>query len=538
MKKEIVIVGGVAGGATAATRIRRLDEEANITVLEQGEYVSFANCGLPYYIGGDIKSKKDLLLQTPEGFKKRYNIDVRIKHKAIKIDEENSRVKVLNIEEGIEEYKNYDKLILSTGAEPIKIFKDVNTIRNIPDIEEVQNKLTNAKSAIIIGGGYIGLEMAENIYKKGISVTIIEKSEHLIASIDKEMANILHKYLESKGVKLLLNTTVKTIEKGIVKLEDGKEIKADMIISAIGVRPDVTLLEGTKIKIGELGGVVVNEYMQTTSPNIYAIGDMVEVINNVTNQKALIPLASPANKQARIVADNICGINSKYTGSQGTAILKIFDMVVASTGPSEKTLKHANIQYLKSYTHSYSNATYYPGAKLLSIKLLWNKENKKLLGTQIVGFKGVDKRIDVIATAIKFGLTPENLTEIELAYAPPFSSAKDPINVAGYVASNIIKETSKVFYPEDINKLNLKEVTLLDVRTKHEYNNGTIEGAINIPLDELRERFNEISKDKNIYVFCAVGQRGYLAERILKANGFKNVKNLNGGYYTYLNNNL
>lgn len=538
MKKEIVIVGGVAGGATAATRIRRMDENSNITIYEQGEYVSFANCGLPYYIGGEIEKKQDLLLQTPTGFKKRYNIDVKVKHKVVKIDEENSRVKVLNIEKGIEEYKAYDKLILSTGAEPINIFKDVNTIRNIPDIEAVKNRLDNAKSAVVIGGGYIGIEMAENIYKKGIKVTVIEKSDHLITSIDKEMANILHKYLENKGVKLLLNTTVKTVEKNTVTLEDGEEIKADVVISAIGVKPDIKLIEGTKIKKGDLGGVVVNEYMQTSSTNIYAIGDMVEVINSVTNQKALIPLASPANKQARIVADNICGINSKYAGSQGTAILKIFDMVVTSTGSSESALKKANIDYSKSYTHSYSNATYYPGAELMSIKLLWNKENKKLLGAQIIGFKGVDKRIDVIATAIKSGLTPEDLTELELAYAPPFSSAKDPVNVVGYVASNIINETSKVFYPEDLNKLNMKELILLDVRTKREYNNATIDGATNIPLDELRKRVNELPKEKNIYIFCAVGQRGYLAERILRAKGFKKVKNLNGGYYTYVNSNL
>ncbi|MCL2341607.1 MAG: FAD-dependent oxidoreductase [Firmicutes bacterium] len=536
MNKEIVIIGGVAGGATAAARIRRLDEHANITIFEQGEYISFANCGLPYYVGGDIQKKENLLLQTPEGFKRRYNIDVKVLNQAAEIDKENKRVKVKDLSSGEEYYKEYDVLVLAMGAKPFAIFKEAYTVRNIPDIERVKEKAETAESAVIIGGGYVGLELAENLYKKGLDITIIEKAEHIIASIDKDMAEIVRRYLASKGIKLLLSTGVSAVEGGTVTLENGETINADLVISAIGVRPDVEIVKNAGIEIGSLGGVLVDEYMQTSEKNIYAVGDMVEVTNLVTGDNALIPLASPANKQARIAADNICGIKSKYDGTQGTAIIRIFDMAVASTGAREKLLSSSNIPYLKSYTHSGSHASYYPGSKQMRIKIIWNKENNKLVGAQIVGFEGVDKRIDVLATAIKFGLTPQDLAELELSYAPPFSSAKDPVNMAGYVASNIIDGHMKVFYAEDIEKLNFEEDVLIDVRTKGEYSEGTIEGAVNIPVDELREdRLAEISKDKNIYIFCQAGLRGYLAERILEQQGFEHVKNLSGGYATYMN---
>lgn len=533
--RRIIIIGGVAGGATAAARIRRLDEHAKITIFEQGEYISFANCGLPYYIGGEIPEKENLLLQTPEGFKKRYNIDVKVLNQVIEIDKDNKRIKVKNLENNEEYYEEYDELILSMGAKPVKIFKDAYTIRNIPDIEKIKEEVEKSKSAVIIGGGYVGLEMAENLHKRGIHITIIEKAEHIIASIDKEMAEIVHKYLIKNGIELLLNTGVKSVENNIVILEDGKTINTDIVISAIGVKPDVEIVKNAGIKIGNLGGVVVDEYMKTSEKNIYAVGDMVEVTNFVTKDNALIPLASPANKQARIVADNVCGIKTKYDGTQGTAIIKIFDMVVASTGAREKLLQSSNVPYSKSYTHSYSNATYYPGSQPMSIKLIWEKESNKLLGGQIVGFAGVDKRIDILATALRFGLTPKNLTEMELSYAPPFSSAKDPINMAGYVASNIIDGIVKVFYVENLEKLDFTKDVLIDARTVGEYTKGTIENAINIPVDELRQRLDEIPIDKNIYVFCRTGLRSYLAARILEQNGFKNVKNLSGGYLSYIN---
>jgi pyruvate/2-oxoglutarate dehydrogenase complex dihydrolipoamide dehydrogenase (E3) component/rhodanese-related sulfurtransferase len=381
----------------------------------------------------------------------------------------------------------------------------------------------------------VGLEMAENLYKRGLQITVIEKAKHVLASIDKDMAGIVHKYLEKKGVKLRLNTGVKSVENGEIVLENEEVLKADIVLSTIGVKPDVEIAKEAGIKIGNLGGVLVNELMQTSDANIYAVGDMIETTHFVTKEHALIPLAGPANKQARIAADNICGIKSRYNGTQGTSIIKIFDLVVASTGAREEALKAKNISYARSYTHSYSNATYYPGARLMSIKIIWSKETGKLLGSQIVGFQGVDKRIDLFSVAIRAGMTPYDLTKFELAYAPPFSSAKDPVNMAGYVATNIMENLTEVFYWDEIENLQEDKDILIDIRTKGEYKEGTIKNAINMPLDDLRNLVNEIPKDKNIYLFCQIGLRGYVASRILKQNGFRNIKNLSGGYITYIN---
>lgn len=537
---KTVIIGGVAGGATAAARLRRLDEKAEIIVLERGEYVSFANCGLPYYIGGVITDRGDLTLQTPQSFKARFHIDVRVLNEAVKIDPATKTVTVKDLRTGETYEETYDNLILSMGADPIRPNiegadgSNVFTLRNIPDTLKIKNYIDTAKprSAVVIGGGYIGVEMAENLVEAGLKVAIVELADHLIAPLDFDMAADVHRYIKSKGVTLYLNNGVKAINGNTVILQNG-EITADMIIMSVGVRPETAIAKDCGIELNPRGSIVVNKKMQTNIPDIYAVGDAVEVEDFITKKPAFIPLAGPANKQGRIAADNIAGFESVYTGTQGSAVLKLFDMTVATTGLNEKTARLAGIDYDKTYTYSASHATYYPGAAQMSIKALWDKKTLKIIGAQIVGFDGVDKRMDVLATAIRFGAKITDLTTLELCYAPPFGSAKDPVNMLGFVAENIVSGKLKQFFWHDVENLPRDgSVFLLDTRTPFEVMQGKIDGFVNIPLDSLRQRINEIPKDKPVYVHCHSGLRSYLACRILTGNGY-DCYNLAGGWRLY-----
>jgi len=537
---KTIIIGGVAGGATAAARLRRLDEKAEIIVLERGEYVSFANCGLPYYIGGVIADREDLTLQTPQSFKVRFNIDVRVLNEAVKVSPDTKTVTVKNLRTGETYEEPYDNLILSMGAEPIRPNiegadgSNVFTLRNIPDTLKIKNYINTAKprSAVVIGGGYIGVEMAENLAQAGIKVAIVELADHLIAPLDFDMAADVHRYIKSKGIYLYLNNGVKAISGNTVILQNG-EITADMIIMSVGVRPETAIAKECGIELNQRGSIVVNNKMQTNIPDIYAVGDAVEVEDFITKKPAFIPLAGPANKQGRIAADNIAGYESVYTGTQGSAVLKLFDMTVATTGLNEKTAAAAGIDYDKTYTYSASHATYYPGAAQMSIKALWDKKTLKIIGAQIVGFDGVDKRMDVLATAIRFGSKITDLTTLELCYAPPFGSAKDPVNMLGFVAENIVSGKLKQFFWHDVENLARDgSVFLLDTRTPFEVMQGKIDGFVNIPLDELRGRIDEIPKDKPVYVHCHSGLRSYLACRILIGNGY-DCYNLAGGWRLY-----
>ncbi|MBE6871640.1 MAG: CoA-disulfide reductase [Ruminococcaceae bacterium] len=537
---KTIIIGGVAGGATAAARLRRLDEKAEIIVLERGEYVSFANCGLPYYIGGVITDREDLTLQTPQSFKARFNIDVRVLNEAVKITPDTKTVTVKNLHTGETYEETYDNLILSMGAEPIKPNIDgadgsnVFTLRNIPDTLKIRNYIDTAKphSAVVIGGGYIGVEMAENLAQAGLKVAIVELADHLIAPLDFDMAADVHRYIKSKGIYLHLNNGVKAINGNTVILQNG-EISADMIILSVGVRPETAIAKDCEIDLNQRGSIVVNNKMQTNIPDIYAVGDAVEVEDFITKKPAFIPLAGPANKQGRIAADNIAGYESTYTGTQGSAVLKLFDMTVATTGLNEKTAGLAGVDYDKTYTYSASHATYYPGAAQMSIKALWDKKTLKIIGAQIVGFDGVDKRMDVLATAIRFGAKITDLTTLELCYAPPFGSAKDPVNMLGFVAENIVSGKLKQFFWHDVENLPRDgSVFLLDTRTPFEVMRGKIDGFVNIPLDSLRQRINEIPKDRPVYVHCHSGLRSYLACRILTGNGY-DCYNLAGGWRLY-----
>jgi len=535
-----IIIGGVAGGATAAARLRRLDEKSEIIVLERGEYVSFANCGLPYYIGGVITDRGNLTLQTPESFKARFNIDVRVLNEAIKIDPDTKSVTVKNLRTGETYEETYDNLILSMGAEPIRPNiegadgSNVFTLRNIPDTLKIKHYIDTAKprSAVVIGGGYIGVEMAENLIEAGLNVAIVELADHLIAPLDFDMAADVHRYIKSKGIYLHLNNGVKAINGNTVILQNG-EITADMIIMSVGVRPETSIAKDCGIELNGRGSIVVNNKMQTNISNIYAVGDAVEVEDFITKKPAFIPLAGPANKQGRIAADNIAGCESVYTGTQGSAVLKLFDMTVATTGVNEKAAKAAGIDYDKTYTYSASHATYYPGAAQMSIKALWDKKTLKIIGAQIIGFDGVDKRMDVLATAIRFGAKITDLTTLELCYAPPFGSAKDPVNMLGFVAENIVSGKLRQFFWHDVENLPRDgSVFLLDTRTPFEVMQGKIDGFVNIPLDSLRQRLNEIPKDRPVYVHCHSGLRSYLACRILTGNGY-DCYNLAGGWRLY-----
>lgn len=537
---KTIIIGGVAGGASAAARLRRLDESAEIIVLERGGYVSFANCGLPYYIGGVITNQNNLTLQTPESFRARFNIDVRVNNEALKIDPQDKTVTVKNLKSGKIYTESYDDLILSPGAEPIRpnidgIISDfVFTLRNIPDTLKIKKYIQSAmpKSAVVVGGGYIGVEMAENLKEAGLDVSIVELADHLIAPLDFDMAADVHRYIKSKGINLYLNNGVKAIDGHTVILQSG-EINADMVILSVGVRPETALAQECGIKTNHRGSIVVDQNMRTNIPHIYAVGDAVEAEDFVTKSPAFIPLAGPANKQGRIAADNIAGIYSEYNGSQGSAVLKLFDMTVATTGVNEKSAKAAGIDYDKTYIYSGSHASYYPGANNMSIKALWDKKTLKILGAQIVGFDGVDKRIDVLATAIRFGAKITDLNKLELCYAPPFGSAKDPVNMLGFVAENIVTGKIKQFFWDDVKNLPLDgSNTLLDVRTATEVRRGKIDGFINIPLDSLREHILKIPKDKPVYVHCHSGLRSYIACRILIGNGYE-CFNLAGGWRLY-----
>lgn len=537
---KTIIIGGVAGGASAAARLRRLDEASEIIVLERGEYVSFANCGLPYYIGGVITNKNNLTLQTPESFWSRFHIDVRVNSEAVKINPETKTVTVQNLKSGKSYEESYDNLILSPGAEPIKpniagINNDfMFTLRNIPDTLKIKEYIKSAmpKSAVVVGGGYIGIEMAENLKEAGLEVSIVELADHLIAPLDFDMAADVHRYIKSKGIHLYLNNGVIAIDGHTLILQNGG-IHADMVILSVGVRPETELAKKCGIQTNQRRSIIVDKNMRTNLPHIYAVGDAVEVEDFITKSPAFIPLAGPANKQGRIAADNIAGLSSKYNGTQGSAVLKLFDMTVATTGINEKSAKAAGIDYDKTFIYSGSHASYYPGGSNMSIKALWDKQTLKILGAQIVGFDGVDKRMDVLATAIRFGAKITDLAELELCYAPPFGSAKDPVNMLGFVAENVISGKIKQFFWDDVeNLLRDGSVTLLDVRTATEVQRGKIDGFINIPLDSLRERISEIPKDKPVYVHCHSGLRSYIACRILSGNGYE-CFNLAGGWRLY-----
>lgn len=546
---KVLIVGGVAGGATAAARLRRLDEQAEIIIFERSGYISYANCGLPYYIGGEITDKEELTLQTPESFYNRFRIDVRVQQEVLSIDAEAKCVKVRNLVDGTEYAENYDKLILSPGAHPVKpnlpgIEKErIFTLRTVEDTFRIHAfvEAEKPKSAAIIGGGFIGLEMAENLIGKGMDVTVIQRPKQVMSPLDKNMASIVHNYLRSKGVKLVLGASVTGFETkdavGTLQtfIQNQEPVTADMVILAVGVVPESTLAKGAGLELGMKDAIVVNEHMQTSQPDIYAVGDAVEVRHFVSGERALIALAGPANKQGRIAADNICGFNSSYKGSQGSSVLKLFDMTVASTGLNEKAAQAAGIAYDAVILSPASHATYYPGAAGMTMKVLFEKGSGCILGAQIVGFGGVDKRIDVLATAIRAKMTAFDLTELDLAYAPPYSSAKDPVNMAGYLMENILTGKAKQVQWETLQNLP-EHAVLLDTRTVWEYQSGHIDGAINIPLDSLRnilaEEENVLPKEKTYYVHCQSGLRSYLACRILSQYGY-DCYNIAGGYGFY-----
>lgn len=551
-----VIIGGVAGGATTATRLRRLDEKAQIILFERGDYISYANCGLPYYLGGTIEERDELFVQSPEKMRAAFNIDVRVRSEVTRIDRAKKTVHVRKVDTGQEYTESYDKLVLSPGANPVKPpipgidSPGVFTLRNVPDMDRIEKAIkgTRAKRIVIVGAGYIGLEMAENMHRRGIFVTIVELLDQVINVLDFELAAEVHQHLKSKNVEFYLNDGVTSFSReeatrrepsreggGLrVRLKSGRELSTDLVLLSIGVRPDVALARDSGLEIGSSGGIETNAYLQTSDPDIYALGDAIETFQPLINRKMLIPLAGPANKQGRIVADNIVFDNRRrYPGTIGTAIAKIFDLTVATTGLSEKMLKRENIPYITSITHSSSHAEYYPGASPQSIKILFTPGEGKLYGAQIVGYDGVDKRIDVFASVLKNNGNIYDLQEIEHAYAPPFSSAKDPVNIAGFVAGNILEGIMKIVHWHELARMSPDEIFLLDVRTAGEYRSGTIEGAVNIPHTQLRQRLDEIPRDKKVVLFCAVGQRAYVAYRILVQNGFENLYNISGGYTTY-----
>ncbi|WP_442598310.1 CoA-disulfide reductase [Neobacillus sp. D3-1R] len=543
MSKKIIIVGGVAGGATAAARLRRLDETSTIVLFERGEHISFANCGLPYYIGETIKDRNKLLVQTVEGMSKKFNLDIRNLTEVVEINRENKTISAKNLQTNEVYEESYDTLILSPGARPIvpnfeglADAKNVFTLRNIPDTDKIKSFVDEQlpKKAVVIGGGFIGLEMAENLVERGIEVTVVELGKQVMAPIDFEMASIVHTHMKEKGVNLILEDGVKAFKDqgNTIELASGTQISTDMVILSIGVSPENKLAVMAGLNVGQRGGIQVNEYLQTNDPNIYAIGDAIEVKDYINGNAAMIPLAGPANRQGRIVANNVYGKNEKYKGTLGTAIAKIFDLAVAATGINEKQLIQLGKKYQAVHIHPSCHATYYPGAAAIALKLLFNPETGAIYGAQAVGTDGVDKRIDVISTAIKGNLTVFDLTEIELSYAPPFSSAKDPVNMAGYVASNIIDEDVSTVQWNEIDEIVENGGLLIDVREPKERENGFIKGSINIPLGEIRDRLAEIPKDQTVYVSCQVGLRGYLGSRILSENGY-DVKNLDGGWKTY-----
>lgn len=541
---KYIIIGGVAGGATAAARLRRVDEKSDILLLEKGKYISYANCGLPYYIGGVIDEREKLLVQTPASFGQRFRVDVRVENEVIGIHPQNKTITVRTVDGG-EYEETYDKLLLSPGATPVRPplegidSEGIFTLRNVEDTDRIKSYLTEhaVKRAVVVGAGFIGLEMAENLHHAGVSVSVVEMGNQVMAPIDFSMAAPVHQHLVQKGVSLYLEegvTHFQRTEQGItVFLKSGKTIPADMVLLSIGVRPATALARDAGLKIGEAGGIWVNEYLETSEKDIYAVGDAIEYPHPLTGKPWLNYLANPANRQGRIVADNmVFGNKVSYEGAIGTSIAKVFDMTVASTGLAAKRLKQWEMEYQSSVTHSASHAGYYPDALPLTLKLTFHPVTGKLYGAQCIGYEGVDKRIDQIAGLIKRGGTVYDLMETEHTYAPPFSSAKDPIAIAGYVASNIISGAMPIItWRELVQQKN--EVMLIDTRTPEEFSFGSIPGAINIPLDDLRDRMSEVPTSKPVVLFCAVGLRGYLAQRILMGNGYRNVRNLSGGYKLY-----
>jgi len=544
-KKKYLIVGGVAGGATAAARIRRITEDAEIIIFEKGKYISYANCGLPYYIGGVIKDRDRLFVQTPEAFGKRFNIDVRTQSEVTAIDAAAKKVTVHTVD-GREYTETYDKLLLSPGASPVVPplrgidSEGIFTLRNVGDTDRIKTYMIEheVKRAVIVGGGFIGLEMAENLKHAGAQVAVVEMANQVMASVDFSMASLVHEHLLQHDVKLYLEQAVEGFSREgnelAVHFKSGISLKADMVLLSIGVRAETRLAQAAGLKLGEMRGIWVDEYLQTSDKNIYAVGDAIEYPHPVTGKPWLNFLAGPANRQARIVADNmVMGNQQKYEGAIGTAIAKVFDITVASTGLPAKKLKQMNIPYLSATIHNGAHAGYYPGSLQMAIKITFSPADGKLYGAQIVGYDGVDKRIDQYALAIKNGATVEQLTRLEHAYAPPFSSAKDPVAISGYVAGNILSGKMNPLYWRELQQADTARITLIDVRTVDEHALGTIPGAVNIPLDELRGRLDEIPTDQPVWLFCGVGLRGYLASNILKANGYRKVRNLIGGLKTY-----
>ena len=542
---KYLIVGGVAGGATAAARIRRNTEQAEIILFEKGEHISYANCGLPYYIGGVIQERERLFVQTPEAFGQRFAIDVRTKSEVIGIDVKQKTVQV-RTGDGREYTESYDKLLLSPGASPVRPplpgieSEGIFTLRNVADTDRIKQYMQQhqVKRAVIVGGGFIGLEMAENLQHTGAQVAVVEMANQVMGPIDYSMASLVHRHLEEKGVRLYLGQAVEsfTREDGhlTVNFRSGIRLEADLVLLSIGVRAETRLAQEAGLKLGEMRGIYVNEYLQTSDESVYAVGDAIEFPHPLTGKPWLNFLAGPANRQARIVADNMVFGNTKtYEGSIGTSIAKVYDITVASTGLPAKRLKQMEIPYLSATIHSGSHAGYYPGALQMTIKITFSPKDGKLFGAQIVGYDGVDKRIDQYALAIKNGATVSHLTQLEHSYAPPFSSAKDPVAISGYVAGNILSKKMVPLYWRELQQADLSKVSLIDVRTADEASLGSLPGAINIPLDELRARMNEIPTDRPVYLFCEVGLRGYLASNILKGHGYTDVRNLIGGLKLY-----
>ena len=543
---KVVIVGGVAGGASAAARLRRLDEHAQIIIFERSGYISYANCGLPYYIGGVIENKEELTLQTPESFWSRFRIDTRIKTEVVSINREKMTVSVHDLKTDKYYEESYDKLILAPGAVAIRPDlpgidnEKIVTLRTVEDTLRIRDMVTNEniKSAVVVGGGYVGIEAAENLKEIGIDVTIVDKQNQVLGQLDEDMVSFVHSHLKAKGIKLVLGNGVEGFENadnGIeVKLDNHPSINADIVLLSIGVNPDSKLAKEACLELSVRNSIAVNDHMQTSDKNIYAVGDAVSILNAVTNQLSTISLAGPANKQGRIAADNIAGIDSCYKGSVASSVLKVFDVTVATTGINERIAKANGIDYEKIIISPASHASYYPGGTVMTIKFLFDKVNERILGAQIIGFDGVDKRIDVIATAMQAGMKATELKDLDLSYAPPYSSAKDPVNMLGFVAENVMTDKVKHFYYEDIeNLLNDQNAILLDTRTEWEYNNGHAKGfETHIPVDNLRERSGELDKSKKIYIMCQSGLRSYIACRILSQEGF-DCYNFAGGYRFY-----
>ncbi len=543
MSFKVVIVGGVAGGASTAARLRRMSEEAEIILLERGEYISYANCGLPYYLGGTIEERDKLFVMTPEKFKAWLNVDVRTRNEAVSIDREKKEIEILDHSSNQNYRESYDYLVLSPGAEPLRPplpgieSSGIFSLRTVKDTDRIYDHLENKdpQKAVVVGAGYIGLEMAENLKHRGLDVTVVELVPQVLPPIDADMALLVQHYLRAEGINLRLGNGVKQFHKATssglqVELNSGELLEADLAILSIGVKPEVKLAKEAGLAVER--GIKVNDRLQTSDPSIYALGDAIEVTHLVTGKPAVIPLAGPANKQGRIVANNITGHTEHYKGTQGTSVLKIFNMTVATTGANERLLNDAGFDYRSLIIHPNDHAAYYPGATPLSLKLLFSPEGK-IYGAQVVGSGGVEKRIDVLATALRLGGSIYDLQELELAYAPPYSSAKDPVNMAGFVAGNFLKSGYETIETLALTQSEMESIQLVDVREPREYELENIPGSINIPLGQLRDKLEMFDQNKNIVTYCGVGLRSYLASRILILNGFKNVRNLNGGYRMY-----